>query len=529
MASSPHSGKIQSGCHNFRHRFIDDTIIGGNPIVQQTLPSVYAYVPLRYIIPLYFVFATLFISLGVHMLLSNISSTVRYEYGSIHNYQYIPTNPAVNINQGILPFYTSDGKVYPQGTLTTVPFTLRRKLSAPIYVYYRLSKVYQNYRAFNDGKSPLQLFGKPRSSWGSSIEKCEPYAHPGFVNGQENLSIKVIRDPPTSLGGSNLTRTTMGTPNSSTRIYEKDDLHPHDSDFPSSDSSFELNAGEFVYNPCGSFPWAMFNDTFNLIQLNNESSGGEESVLNLICNFSAFDAKGNPIPMEANSSRLVNYTFGKKNVVLANRNGTVINQCSKKGISMPADVNVLYRKLRTDERTWSRRYPYTTSNDFLQNGWYLNEAGHSLPDTEDLDFQVWMHTALLPTFIKLYRIIDVDLLPGSYQMIIEEFYDVASFKGKKYFELRDKHNKGKGSKSLAVVFIILGIVSFVLGLAFLFEQVSSTYVIGMRNLQGLQDPKRSWYVFEPSSPYFEVYNTLRMHRYVPMEDLEELRRMQSAQ
>lgn len=38
---------------------------------------------------------------------------------------------------------------------------------------------------------------------------------------------------------------------------------------------------------------------------------------------------------------------------------------------------------------------------------------------EDEDFIVWMRTAGLPTFKKLYRIIDTDLQPGSYRVEIE--------------------------------------------------------------------------------------------------------------
>lgn len=42
-----------------------------------------------------------------------------------------------------------------------------------------------------------------------------------------------------------------------------------------------------------------------------------------------------------------------------------------------------------------------------------------ISDFEDEDFVVWMRTAGLPTFKKLYRIINTDLQPGNYSVTIQ--------------------------------------------------------------------------------------------------------------
>ena len=42
---------------------------------------------------------------------------------------------------------------------------------------------------------------------------------------------------------------------------------------------------------------------------------------------------------------------------------------------------------------------------------------------------VWMNTAGLPTFRKLWAVIDMDLDEGDYRLVIINNYDVSSFNG----------------------------------------------------------------------------------------------------
>jgi len=62
-----------------------------------------------------------------------------------------------------------------------------------------------------------------------------------------------------------------------------------------------------------------------------------------------------------------------------------------------------------------------------------------IEDLQDEDFIVWMRTAALPNFKKLYRIIDTDIQPGTYTFDIENNYPVSSFDGKKIFDF--EHNE----------------------------------------------------------------------------------------
>lgn len=439
---------------SFKHTFLDNSIIGGNPLVQQTMPGWFSYIAVKWICPLYVFFVVLFISLGIAMIVKSTRYTsVSFDYESINRYQYLPDDPAVNINEGLRSF-TVDGVTHSQGTGTWLTFVIEKKLSAPISFYYTLGRVYQNYRTFNEGRLVSQLRGDARKRWPSNPRSCKPFVSPGFLDGDDEIPIS---------------RTVDGSPVTSA-------------------------SGAFRYNPCGSMPWAMFNDTFTLYKV---SDSGD---LRIICNASDFDAVGNP---------------------LGNTNE---NHCKKRDISWKANTEVRFKKLVTGSDIWSRDYPYETDNEYLKNGWYLNEPGHQLPDPLDYDFQVWMTSAVLSRFRKLHRTITTDLHPGTYSMYIEEFYDVTTFDGQKGFLLENAGPLGDGTKLLGIMCLILGFVSFVMGVAFCIEMSLSSKSMPFPNMK---EPKRSWYVFDPMSREFQVYNDMRILKYVPVDDLQALRERQT--
>lgn len=452
---------------SFKKKFINNTIIGGNPLFQQTMPGWFGYISFLWVSPVYILFFLIFTGIGVLLLVSSLQhgDEIKIRYDNVNRYRY-PSGASSEESREYLRSYTIDGNNHSQGVRTTVNFTLGKKMTAPVYIYYALDKYYQNFRTFAAGRSTQQLRGLLQSKWGTLWE-CEPYTHPGFSDRGENAIIQI-------------------------------------------NASFSLNATDFTYNPCGSFPWAMFNDTFALygisamekaIDTHHSDSHGSSilrSSMKLICNTSDFDPVGNIL-------------------------GFSNNYCRKKGISFRADTDIRYKKLVKGERIWSLHYPGNPINTYLLNGWYLGEPGHSLPNPLDLDFQVWMRIALLPKFRKLFRIINIDLEPGQYVMEIDEFYDVTSFGGKKYFVLSSARPIANGTRGIAIVFLVLGASSFVLGVAFAVEAF-----VGKPLSSKLSEPKRSWYVYDPSSPEFELYDALRVKRYVPLIELQALREEQSA-
>lgn len=89
-----------------------------------------------------------------------------------------------------------------------------------------------------------------------------------------------------------------------------------------------------------------------------------------------------------------------------------------------------------------------------------------IPDLEDEDFIVWMRTAGLPDFKKLYRIIDEDIPQGTYTVRVTAHYPVKSFNGKKHVVLSTTTWIGGKNPFLGYAYIVVGAICFVQGVIF---------------------------------------------------------------
>ncbi|ORC84294.1 uncharacterized protein TM35_000461130 [Trypanosoma theileri] len=445
------------------------TSYGGNPVSQQTLPSFFLYSSPYILLPIFFLVSAIFIALGIVLIVAaDHYYEVELEYSDIHRYQYIPTDPMVNINQGIRKFLVGN-TTHAQGTRTRVMFEVQETLKAPVYLYYTLDNFFQNFRDFHNGRSKHLMLGRERLS--GKYPECMPFEKPGYLDNTGDNIVQI------EAGG----------------ITQK--LRYHD----------------FVYNPCGVAPWSMFNDTFILYhveeQTNNESSGDNITNSNsnsgisptvenitMICNSSDFSANGDPLGYS-----------------------TTPNKCHKKGISWKADEKIRYKKLRTGFKLWTLHYPYQNDNVYLTNGWYANEPGHSLTDPLDYDLQVWIRGAFLPKFRKLLRIIDVDLKKGKYIMDIDEFFDVTTLRGSKGFVLSTSAWIKKDGHGLGIAFLVVGAISFILAVTFSIE-----FLFRWRQNKTLPEPKARWYIFDPNSMEMRIYYEQRTKRYdIPLNESEE--------
>ena len=79
----------------------------------------------------------------------------------------------------------------------------------------------------------------------------------------------------------------------------------------------------------------------------------------------------------------------------------------------------------------------------------------------DEHFMVWMKTAGLPNFRKLWGKIEEDLQPQTYKVVIENNYNVAGFNGEKLFVVSTANSSGGRNETLGVIYIILGVLCFV--------------------------------------------------------------------
>eukprot|EP00002_Diphylleia_rotans_P026257 TRINITY_DN5221_c0_g2_i1.p1 TRINITY_DN5221_c0_g2~~TRINITY_DN5221_c0_g2_i1.p1 ORF type:complete len:330 (-),score=64.38 TRINITY_DN5221_c0_g2_i1:345-1334(-) len=96
----------------------------------------------------------------------------------------------------------------------------------------------------------------------------------------------------------------------------------------------------------------------------------------------------------------------------------------------------------------------------------INPGKEVFEDFENEDFIVWMRTAGLPKFKKLYRIIDQSLEPGDYTLTINNRFEVNSFDGEKAIILSTMSWIGGKNDFLGWAYIFIGILFF--SIAFLF-------------------------------------------------------------
>ena len=283
-------------------------------------------------------------------------------------------------------------------------FQVPQRMVAPVYLYYKLTNFYQNHRRYVSSRNEQQLAGQDVPS--SSMSDASPLLTP-----QGGI--------PVSVNGRNAT-------------YD-----------------------DFVYSPAGLIAWSLFNDTFELRKFNVSSPSEtptDKTATILICNTTRF---------RNNDST----------AILTGGNET--NLCHKNGIAWDSDKKSKFATPTMSDTIWTaRRDNYgapipTTNSIFLANGWYANETGHNVPVSTDEDLMVWMRTASLPEFRKLFRIIDVDLEAGPYLMTINSMYDVSGFEGTKSFALATVSWVGGKNEFLAVIFIIVGVCAFVAGGGFM--------------------------------------------------------------
>lgn len=131
----------------------------------------------------------------------------------------------------------------------------------------------------------------------------------------------------------------------------------------------------------------------------------------------------------------------------------------------------------TNGDAWYYWYPDDDKVQYLHESYPMVVS--PIEGVENEHFIVWMRTAGLPTFRKLYGKIDKKLNKGdSLTFNVNLNFEVNSFDGSKAIVISNLGEFGGKNSFLGISYIVVGSVSLLLGLLFLLKQKLSPRALG---------------------------------------------------
>mmetsp|Transcript_22109 Transcript_22109/g.32207 ORF Transcript_22109/g.32207 Transcript_22109/m.32207 type:complete len:363 (+) Transcript_22109:117-1205(+) len=208
-----------------------------------------------------------------------------------------------------------------------------------------------------------------------------------------------------------------------------------------------------LLNPCGLIANSLFND---VIRLDNSSGY-------------SMDEKG--ISWLSDRKVKFNNVEGFKKVQHANASSSCVEVMGSEKYS---DCKVY---VDSDGVTWYYWYPDDDKVQYLHESYPMVVS--PIEGVENEHFIVWMRTAGLPTFRKLYGKIDDDLNKGDVLTFhLDLNFEVNSFDGSKAIVISNLGEFGGKNSFLGISYIVVGSVSLLLGVLFALKQAISPRQLG---------------------------------------------------
>lgn len=208
----------------------------------------------------------------------------------------------------------------------------------------------------------------------------------------------------------------------------------------------------YQLNPCGLIANSLFND---IIWVNSITEAGQ-------------------------ATKYQNDNYGDKKVV---------NLVDQTGIAWQSDIDTKFKNIPTADQKSDNLYLWQNPNyrfiipkekgqapEENVTAWTVDAPAAGVQDEH---FIVWMRTAGLPNFRKLYGRIDTDLKKGTkLEFLVSSNFVVSTFDGKKYLVLSTTSWFGGRNPFLGIAYITVGSICLLLAVLFLAKHMMSPRKLG---------------------------------------------------
>mmetsp|Transcript_44517 Transcript_44517/g.115736 ORF Transcript_44517/g.115736 Transcript_44517/m.115736 type:complete len:447 (-) Transcript_44517:154-1494(-) len=318
----------------------------------------------------------------------------------------------------------------------------------PVYFYYQLDNFYQNHRVYVRSRSDSQLRGSVSTFFESSVGGENWYAAARNLNcsagrcREDNL--QYIRSANSACEDALTTNSTLWT----------------------------VDGKYAAFYPCGLIARSYFTDQFSLY----------ESSVSVANHFDTCLDENMAKCWTGNDTAWASDQFRKFNQVTSGIEGQFNGSetcMSSSGSVAPSGYNpsgMFACWLTQMQREEGRRTNYVGRAIRERCGLF---GEPECPGVDDESFIVWMRTAALPTFRKLFRRIPQGLQKSTdYIVEVTDYFDVQAFGGTKSVVLSTSSWFGGKNYFLAYAYIIVGAVCALFGLIFLIRHVAKPRPLG---------------------------------------------------